>query len=65
MVASEGKVGASHRAQVGGEGWVAKIRLHVLLEHKVALVIKDLALKNSVGVTAMCPLSIATKEKVT
>lgn len=59
------KVGASHRAQVGGEGWVAKTRLHVLLEHKVALVIKDLALKNSVGVTAVCPLSIATKEKVT
>lgn len=44
---------------------MAKTRLHVLLEHKVALVIKDLALKNSVGVTAACPLSIATKEKVT
>lgn len=44
---------------------MAKTRLHVLLEHKVTLVIKDLALKNSVGVTAACPLSIETKEKVT
>lgn len=44
---------------------MARTRLHVLLEHKVALVIKKLALKNSVGVTAACPLSIATKEKDT
>lgn len=46
-----------------GEG--ARTRFHVLLEYEVALVIKALALKNAVGVTAVCPLSIATKEKVT
>lgn len=52
--------------EVGGwEGPVARTRLHELLEHNMALVIKDLTLKNSVGVTAVCPCSIATKEKAT
>lgn len=68
-MASEGKVGASHRAQVGGDGGLGRVsgqdKAPCAARAQSGPGDKGPRFKEFCGSHSVCPLGIATKEKVT